>query len=215
MITEKYKGLHVRPDTLDSYVVDEVQASYRLLEVGPKDKVLDIGANIGAFSRLASDLGAEVVGYEPFPDNVKLAKKNAPKATINEAALVGSFCQAKHVEFFVNVRGKNHGAHSSVPTRGRDVILVPAVRLVDVFKSFKPTKIKVDCEGAEYEMLLGLELPKSVKRVALEIHLQKKAHKEAAVQLHKQFIAQGFKVLRDPSPSFETKAWHTLGVYGR
>lgn len=215
MILEKYKGLHVRPDTLDAYVVDEVGPSYRLLEVGPKDTVVDIGANIGAFCALALEKGARVFGYEPFPENFKIAKKNAAKAELENVAVVGVATTATSVDFYVNVRGKNHGAHSSVPTRGRDVIRVPAMRIDKILKATKPTKLKVDCEGAEYDILLGLELPRSVKRIALELHLQKNAHREAAVQLHAQLVAQGFSVLRDPTPSFSTKAWHAIGVYGR
>lgn len=210
---EKYKGLFVRPDTLDSYVVDEVQSSYRLLEINEKDTVLDVGANIGAFSRLACDQGAKVVvGYEPFPDNVKLAKKNAPKADIREAALI-SGADTK-ITFYVNVRGKNHGSHSSVPTRGRDMITVPAANFAKVLKEVRPNKIKMDCEGAEYD-LLAAPLPSFVKRIALEIHLQKNAHREAASGLHASMLAQGFTCLKDPTKSFTTKAWHALGVYGR
>lgn len=215
MILEKYKGLHVRPDTLDAYVVDEVGPSYRLLEVGPKDTVLDIGANIGAFCALALEQGAKVFGYEPFHENYMIAKKNAPKAVLENVAVVGKHVTATNVDFYVNVRGKNHGAHSSVPTRGRDVIFVPAVRIDKILKTVKPTKMKVDCEGAEYDILLDLELPRSVKRIALELHLQKTAHKEAAPRLHSQLIAQGFRVLRDPTPSFSTRAWHAIGVYAR
>lgn len=215
MTLEKYKGHFVRPDTLDSYVVDEVQSSYKLLTITAKDTVLDVGANIGAFSKLACEAGAaKVVGYEPFPENVKIARKNAPKAEIHEAALIAGKLAVK-VSFFVNVRGKNHGAHSSVPTRGRDVIEVDGSPFQKVLAAVKPTKIKMDCEGAEYDLLLEAPLPKCVKQIALEIHLQKKAHKEAAPRLHAYLQEQGFSVLKDPTPSFSTKAWHALGVYGR
>lgn len=215
MKLEKYKDHFVRPDTLDSYVVDEVAGSYRLLEVTPKDVVLDVGANIGAFSRRAlADGAARVVGYEPFPENAAIARKNAPKAEIHEAALVGGKVET-NISFFVNVRGKNHGAHSTVPTRGRDVMQVKGVPFQKVVKDVKPTKIKMDCEGAEYDLLLEAPLPKSVKMIALEIHLQKQAHKEAAPRLHAYLLEQGFEAIKDPTPSFSTKAWHAMGVYRR
>ena len=211
---EKYKGVWVRPDTLDAYVVDEVRSSYVLLEICEKDVVLDVGANIGAFSKLALEKGAaRVVGYEPFPENAKLAVKNAPKAEIHCAALVSG--KQAEINFYVNVRGKNHGAHSSIPTRGRDVMTVKAENFANVLKAVKPNKIKMDCEGAEYDLLLGAPLPKSVKRIALEIHLQKNDHKALAPKLHQFLIDQGFNVLRDPSHSFTTKAWHAMGVYAR
>lgn len=211
---EMYKGVWIREESMDKYVVNEVQASYRLLEVNEKDTILDVGANIGAFSKLACEQGAKlVVGYEPFPDNVKLAKKNAPKAHIVEAALISG--KEKTITFYVNVRGINHGAHSSVPTRGREMMSVPAENFAAVLKEVRPNKIKMDCEGAEYDLLVDKPLPTFVKRIALELHLNKREYRETARYLHEQMLNQGFKCLKDPSPSFETKAWHVIGVYAR
>lgn len=211
---EKYKGLWIREESMDKYVVDEVQGSYRLLAINEGDTVLDVGANIGAFSKLACEQGAKlVVGYEPFPENAKLAKKNAPKAHIVEAALISG--KETEITFYVNVRGINHGSHSSVPTRGREMMSVKAENFAAVLKEVRPSKIKMDCEGAEYDLLLNKPLPSYVKRIALELHLQKRAHRESASTLHEQMLAQGFKCLKDPTPSFITKAWHVIGVYAR
>ena len=72
---DKVKG-YTRPDTLDEYVFKEIKPSYNCLELGEGDIVLDIGANIGAFSKYAMEKGAYVYAYEPEPENYELLVVN-------------------------------------------------------------------------------------------------------------------------------------------
>ena len=204
---------HVRPDTLDEYIFKEVRG-YRGLELDAKDIVLDIGANIGAFVCMALEAGvSRVVAYEPDVDNFKLLQMNtketgrAAAAKLNRAAVVvGS---ETTVNFYKNL-GKNKGSHSTVPYRGREVVTVPAMPLKGALAE-RPTKIKIDCEGAEYSLLNGTKLPASVKAIAIEWHLQKREQPEMARVCHEQLLQQGF--VPDREAKFFTGLWHYTMIY--
>lgn len=208
----EYKGYLVRPDTLDEYIVNEL-GGYKVLPLDKKDTVLDIGGCIGTYAKYAAEQGVKkVVTVEPMPDNFEVLTFNVPDRVLAiEAAAVGSSCMTSILNFYVNT-GKNKGAHSTIPTRGREVITVKAVQFDTLLRTHKPTKIKMDCEGAEYE-LLEKPLPKYVKGLVMEMHLTKRGHRKSAADLHKFLLEQGFTTLHNPI--FHTKAWNTFACYIR
>ncbi|MFO0448608.1 MAG: FkbM family methyltransferase [Pseudomonadota bacterium] len=209
MITT-YKGYIVREGTLDSYVVDELR-TYRMLTLYPHDIVLDVGGNIGSFAKYAAGICHSVVSVEPSPDNFALLEINSPRSLNINAAVVGDN-MTQNVFLYEN-RGKNKGLHSTVPTRGRDVVTVPAVEFAKLLHDYTPTKLKVDCEGAEYSFVVPGELPESVKAVAIEYNLTRKHERGAASAMHQKFLESGFACLK--FPTLHTKAWATLSFYER
>jgi FkbM family methyltransferase len=205
---ELYKGYNTRPGTYDRQVINEL-GTYKTLVLESGDVVLDIGGNIGSFARYASERCQEVISIEPDPDNYALLKLNAPKALNLNAAVTNS--DVHEITLWKN-RGINKGMHSTVEFRGRDPIVVQAVKIQDLLEEFKPTKIKVDCEGAEYDFLSPKDLI-GVRGVIMELHKQKRGFLDKAKALHAQFIAVGFKVIHEPN--FVSKSWTTLGSYSR
>lgn len=208
MLTETYKGFTVRPGTLDDYVVNEI-SSYRHMPIGAGDCVLDVGANIGSFARTAAAAGASVIAFEPDPENFALLQINAPGVLAFNAA-VGK--EAGSLTLYQNT-GKNKGLHSTIPTRGRTTINVPAYQWSGLLKEFKPNKIKVDCEGAEYQFLVPAELPKFVTHFILEYNLSRRGEQDHAQRTHAEFLAAGWACKKQPR--FGTKAWATLAYYER
>jgi FkbM family methyltransferase len=204
-----YKGYQIRPGTMDDYVVNELR-TYRHLPLVEDDRVLDVGANIGVFTKYAVQQGALVLAIEPDPDNFALLEKNAGNAMLCRAAVVRS--AKPEVTLYIN-KGKNKGLHSTIPTRGRDEITVPAVNWNNILTSFQPTKIKIDCEGAEYDWLAPKELPACVEGVILEYNLTRKYERAAAARVHQEFVDAGFTCTR--SPTLDTRAWATLACYIR
>ena len=68
----------MRPGTLDEYIFKEIRPSYNMLDIQEGDVVLDIGANIGAFSLYAEQQGAtKIYSYEPDSDNFFILEKNS------------------------------------------------------------------------------------------------------------------------------------------
>jgi FkbM family methyltransferase len=209
---KEYKGFTIRSGTYDDYIVREI-SSYKSLEITPEDVVLDIGANIGTFSRTALLAGARrVISVEPDPENFELLHINAPGAEMFCMAAVAAGDERIGVTLYKN-RGINKGLHSTVPTRGRDMLMVPTIGWDYLLTTFKPTKIKIDCEGAEYTFLEVDLLPVCVKGLIIEYNLSRKGEQEKAQTKHNEFIYNDWTCVRQPR--FHTKAWATLASYRR
>ena len=208
LIKKDGRWIRPRPCT-DDVTLAEIR-SYRQLEIGPKDTVLDVGGHIGLFSAVALEAGATVIGVEPHPDNQKIYRRNAPRAKLYAAACVAD--RRLSVTLYRSTTS-SHGIHTIVPTRGRDPLVVPTVNFSALLRLHKPTVIKMDCEGAELELLDRRWLPRSLKQLAVEWHLQKKDARRRCRALHRSLLEQGFKSLR--KVTFDTGAWTQVGVYRR
>ena len=69
---------YCRPDSSDEYVVRECYSPIYFKEYmnyNKDDIVLDVGANIGAYSTRVSKLVKEVYSFEPLKENYDLAQK--------------------------------------------------------------------------------------------------------------------------------------------
>jgi len=208
---KEYKGFTIRSGTYDDYIVREI-SSYKSLEITPEDVVLDIGANIGTFSRTALLAGARrVISVEPDPENFELLQINAPEADKFCMAVVAPGDQRVGVTLYKN-RGINKGLHSTVPTKGRDMIMVPTIGW-DYLMSLGPTKVKIDCEGAEYIFLDPTRLNPTIKGLIIEYNLSRKGEQRSAQDMHNAFIGCNWTCVRQPR--FNTKAWATLASYRR
>ena len=141
---EKVKG-YTRPNTLDEYIFKEIKSSYSCLDIQKDDIVLDIGANIGAFSKYAMEKGAfRVYAYEPEPDNYELLVINTGGAghiLRFQRAVVGT--DQTEIELYINSK-KNKGLHMTREVRGRDSISVKAENFYKIMFKLKPNKIKID-----------------------------------------------------------------------
>jgi len=208
-----YDGMVCRRDTLDEYIVREVRGCYRHLSLRKRDVVLDVGANIGAFCAHVADSVHSVIGYEPDPENYKLCCTNTQKmdnVVVHNQAVISTW--AKHCTLFINDM-KNKGSHSIMPVRGRSYTDVSSVNFGYVLSSVKPTVVKMDVEGAEYDLILSCSFPGSVREIAIEFHLQKTAQRRQLPAVRAHLNAQGF-VEKVPFTWKET-TWHKVAFYQR
>jgi len=149
--------LEVRPGTWDStlgrIIIENDEYQIRCLKKAGKDirRIVDIGAHIGCFARLASELwpDAEVLAYEPDEENFELLRRNmrGHKARLVRAAVVGREGELVPFECYRD-RGApvNTGAGRVAETGTHYVKAVrPQWGRVDV--------LKLDCEGLEGEIL--------------------------------------------------------------
>lgn len=171
-----YKDVNaiVRVGTSDEFVVKEVlSGEYRKLHIGSDDVIVDFGTNIGMFCIYASKQGAKhVYGFEPERDNFTIANANVTlngifNVTIANAAVVGNDDTER--SFSINVK-KNKGAHSLVTKRGRDTIEVKCQNINEILQTLKPTIVKMDTEGAEYECLRAMTSFAGIKEFIMEFH---------------------------------------------
>lgn len=113
--------------------------------------VVDLGANIGAFSTFAMSLGADVVAVEPEPENRALLERNL--------AANGAGCSFQVLPVAVtDSRGRVRldPAHGGSRLSEFGLVEVDAVTLADVFDvAGECSVLKVDVEGCEYPLLIG------------------------------------------------------------
>ena len=171
--THKNFNFIVRKKTSDSFIVKEVlDGAYRKLNIYPTDICLDIGLNIGVFSIMASKKCKLIYGFEPDKENFEIAHKNLQinncmNVKIFEKAIVGNNDKTRN--FSINVK-RNKGAHSLISKRGRDSILVKCININNVINEYKPTIMKIDCEGGEYEIIKSIGDYSCFREIILEFH---------------------------------------------
>ena len=137
--------------------------------------VVDVGANIGAFSLWAERLGAEVVAYEPEPKTYESLVANVAgrRVSTRQAALVGEAVPAVRL-YLSGVRSTRHTLLAKEIESGaplRDFVDVPTVTVADVVGDGCDL-LKLDCEGAEFEALLRSddETLRRARRLVVEYH---------------------------------------------
>lgn len=139
--------------------------------------VIDLGGNIGLFSLLATSAhsSVRVIAFEPGPPNYRLFEinrlLNAPltdRIELRKCAVGGS---ARTTEWFFDE--KNPGGSSLFSTKGK-TYPVQIVAFAEVIDSCPEpiTLVKVDIEGAEYEILAKTpaEIWQGVRAISLELH---------------------------------------------
>lgn len=151
-----------RPDTTDQKVIDEVikRNVYEHKKFGFKivdcPTWLDLGANIGTFTCLASSKGCRVVSFEPEPDNFRLLSENISLnsctniTTIKEGVVAGRDALK---ELYLCKGEYNKYRHTIFKKRGRESIFIKVRNFQNVLEEYKPNGVKIDIEGAEIELL--------------------------------------------------------------
>lgn len=211
ILKDKKTGLYMREGTLDEYVIREQSGYAHALEHVKGKVVLDIGGNIGAFAYTAIEQGAKMVhSFEPEPDNIKMFKKqNLENVKLYEYAV---FNEDGEANFYVNTQ-KNKGTHTLRETRGRDCITVKTIALEKVLNKIKPDMIKIDIEGGEYFLDFNLIFNcKSIKYIAMEIHLTTKETHDKGLKLIKQLQKHFTQLNTFIDTEEETKSWTKLFI---
>jgi FkbM family methyltransferase len=200
----------------DWYAINEMWVSCPYFEdefaVRGAKAILDIGAHIGAFSLLAASLtrGAYVFAYEPSPSTHRLLLDNISLNTrITQSAIVP--CQSA-VAGTRGVRklypaGTTAAGHSLCFGTVEESAEVQTVTLEDALdeNSIRICDfLKLDCEGAEYEILLSSSKSclRRIKMIAAECH---QVPGQDADQLGRWLTEAGFAVRFRDIPLFSAR----------
>jgi FkbM family methyltransferase len=122
--------------------------------VKPGDSVVDIGANIGAYTKLLSEwVGpeGEVFAFEPIPETFGYLRHNAKRLEFNNAIVCNAGLSSYSGKGRMVVPDGNFYL-AEISDRGQEVDLI---RLDDVFRQRKIAFIKCDVEGHEMEVIEG------------------------------------------------------------
>lgn len=161
-----------RPVTMDEITIREVYRDncYHIPDDLSGYTVIDIGASIGAFSRLCLERGAhKVISVEPDSESIELLKKNLdsfPRAKIIHGAVIGDMCNADNLAISpTNYRGRLRmtGGQNVFESPGAGKESVAAIRIGDLIEGIEmttdlqthPILLKLDCEGSEYQIVFS------------------------------------------------------------
>ena len=171
-------------------------------EINANDTVIDIGAHIGLFSLLVSQLckTGKILSFEPISENFDLLVSNLKLNHVNNV-LPFNLAVSKNLgrlELFLN---NDQSAHS-IFSKNLKPISVESTSLQKIFDENKISScklLKLDCEGAEYEIIDSLppECFDKIQNMAIEYHLA-----DTKPELVKNLIAKiknaGFKIKTGP-----------------
>jgi FkbM family methyltransferase len=188
---------------LGSYEINKRMAFEREIPAGAV--VYDIGANVGYFSLLAAVLvGSEgqVYAFEPLPRNIEFLKKHITLNGLGNAEVVEAAVSDRSGEASFDLGASSAMGH--LADSGQ--ITVRMVSLDDLLQAGEiepPDYMKVDVEGAEYDVLRGARslLEKYHPTLFLDTH-QREAHRPTITLL--EDMGYAFTIL-DGKPLPETK----------
>lgn len=144
-------------------------------EIGENSTVIDVGGHIGIFSVYASQFckNGRILTFEPITDNFKVLEENL---SLNEFTNIKVFNVAvagrqSKVKIFHN---EDQAAHT-IYGEGDKHTEINAISLREILDSNGVQKcdlLKLDCEGAEYEILAFLpdEYFERISRICMEYH---------------------------------------------
>lgn len=145
------------------------------------DVVVEIGAHIGIFSIFAAQLArnGKVYSFEPMPANYEMLQRNIILNKANNIIPVNKAVSDKKgkKEFHLSSSEIYTGEHSFF-LRGDKLmktIEVETLSLENIVKDHNISEIdflKMDCEGAEYEILFNVpdDILRRIKQISMECH---------------------------------------------
>ena len=138
-------------------------------QIKESSTVIDIGANIGIFSIYSAILAkrGRVYAYEPHPANFQLLRENVRINNLSERVHSFQYAVAGQSGERKLQVSTEMGAHSLVGNRCGEGLNIRAVTLRDIFEQNSivgDVFMKIDCEGAEYEILFNTP-PKYLLRI--------------------------------------------------
>lgn len=161
-----------------------------------KDLFIDIGANVGVYTILASsEVGANTIAIEPIPSTFKNLIENININQIQEKVKslnIGLGSKKDIIRFTQSLDTVNHVATENEI----DTIDVEVEKLDTITKNKKPLLIKMDVEGFETDVLNGSEevlKSKDLKAIIIELNGSGERYGYDENQIHIKLLDHGFK----------------------
>ena len=200
--TRTNKKIKIRTSTTDFMALANVWLleDYKIkkFEIHSNDVIIDIGAHIGIFTIYASQFcnNGKIYSFEPIRENYDLLLNNIK---LNHSEQVKPFNLAvsntnDDVTIYIN---DDKAAHSIFPS-SESSINVKSITLQNIFEENNINHcnfLKLDCEGAEYEILRNLPAKyfKEIDKIVMECHFVDKKP-ELISELKQILVKQGFQV---------------------
>ncbi|HEQ71001.1 MAG TPA: FkbM family methyltransferase [Spirochaetia bacterium] len=192
----------------------------RRYRLSPGDVVVDVGANIGVFSLYAAARGAKVFSFEPNPKTFSLLETNIGKNGFAGKIIPLNIAVAAHAGSATLYMARSdrlyaEGSATIMPDLVTDMeekfgqaefetFRVQTRRLPDLADLLGIGRIdflKLDCEGAEFDILTSLSVKEAgrIRHLAMETHGACYSQRELCRLLeNKGFVITGFVKAEEP-----------------
>jgi FkbM family methyltransferase len=176
--------------------------------IQPGWKIIDVGAGIGDYTLYAANAqpNSKVFSFEPFPESFILMQENLRLNGISNVQAFDEAIGAASGELILDLTSGEplqFQSHLGQPGNVNNGLLVRSLSLVDALTKLELEScdlLKLDCEGAEYTILLST--PQSVleriHRIVMEYHddPNQNNHIDLIIFLNER----GFQVESFPNP---------------
>jgi len=157
---------------LDNY--DRVEG----FAIKEKDVIVDIGAHVGYFTIYAAKKAkrGKVISFEPSKESFKVLKNNLKINNIQNVNVenIGVRNESGNSILYVD---RDNEIGNSMFSNDKNLIKenVQVTSITEIIKKYNIKSIdllKLDCEGAEYEIILKLPINilNKIKRISMEVH---------------------------------------------
>lgn len=179
--------------------INDVKQSYFVPENTNDGLCVDVGGNVGAFSMVHSKDFKKIIAFEPATYSYgeylsNMEKNNIDNVEVYQYAVSDISNKTLHLKPWLF--GNESGNASTITCEQWDETIyeeVISISLEDIFSRFNIERInylKIDCEGSEYDFLMGKDLSK-IDYISIEIHNQLK---EKAQELF-HYLQERFDVI--------------------
>lgn len=141
----------------------EIRHNYDLdsIDFQAGDTVLDLGAQVGLVSLYLGKKHPEIniIAYEPVPENYQRLVKNLERNGVQNVTAINKAVtgDGRNIALTVNLKSNSGGASAFTTPKDDTTITVESVTLTDILARHDKIKLlKIDTEGAEYEILGAL-----------------------------------------------------------
>ena len=161
-------------------------------DINDSDIVIDIGAHIGLFALFASQFckQGKIFCFEPIKENYELLVENINSNKIKNI-IPFNFAVSKDADSVKIFLNDDYSGHSMF-LETNNFVIVKSKSLLDIFSEnniHECNFLKLDCEGAEYDIINSLpsDFLNKIKKSVIEYHL---------ADTHPKLLEQLIKKLR-------------------
>ena len=181
---------------INVWLIEEYKKSG--FQINQNDVVLDIGAHIGLFTLYASQFCTKgsIFSFEPMKDNYELLLENIKLNNLKQVKFFNLAVSNSNdpIKLYINDDESGH----SIFSQSSQNLMVNSISLKRIFDENQIKYcnfLKLDCEGAEYEIIKNLPLSyfEKIDKMIIEYHMAD-SNPELLIELKKILTSQNFKI---------------------
>ena len=170
-------------------------------EINSNDTVVDVGAHIGLFTLYASQFctSGKIFSFEPIKENYELLIENIKLNHLDQVKPFNTAVSSSDtpVKLFINEDKSGHSMFS----QSSHSVMTASISLQKFFDENRIDTcnfLKLDCEGAEYEIIKNfpLEYFKKIDKIIIEYHM---------ADSHPELLSELKEILTNGKFNIETK----------